>query len=145
MTMNLFKTLPALGLIFVLQACYKPGCTDPGALNYDEKAKQDDLSCSYTGSVVFWMKPTTSDSLIDLDHEVLRFELEGAMVDSVTTSAFRSATGGCNNSGTKTIARNITGNTERSYKYRVRGLDYETIYEGFVTLKADDCIGVQLK
>jgi hypothetical protein len=34
-------------LVVVATSCKKEGCTDPEALNYNEKAKKDDLSCTY--------------------------------------------------------------------------------------------------
>ena len=138
-----FLALP--GLIFILSACYKPGCTDPLATNYDPKVKTEDLSCTYTGNVIFWMKASTRDSLILLEHTMLRFELEGELVDSMATSGFTSVSATCNVGGAKTIVRNFTGNTERNYKFRVKGLNFETIYEDFIILKAEDCTAIELK
>jgi hypothetical protein len=37
----------------------KKGCTDPTAINYDEKAKKDDNSCVYEPTVVEYAVPTT--------------------------------------------------------------------------------------
>jgi hypothetical protein len=34
-------------------SCKKEGCTDPLALNYDEKAKEDNGSCEYKDVIVF--------------------------------------------------------------------------------------------
>jgi len=135
----------SLGITVVITACHKPGCTDPLADNYNEDAKSEDFSCGYTGSLTFWAKPDTRDSLITIGHEMLRFELEGVLVDSIATSGFASTTGTCNGSGVKTISRSFVGNTERNYKYRVKGFGYETIYEGFVLIKADDCESIELK
>jgi len=144
--MKSLRTLFAATLLsVVVSGCYKPGCTDPAALNYDSKAKQDDISCSYTASVTFWTTVAERDNLIALGHNMLRFELEGVMVDSIATTGFASTSGGCNTSGTKTIAREFAGNTERTYKYRVKGDDYVTVYEGFVILKVDDCVSVKLE
>lgn len=117
---------------------------DPFADNYDEKAKQDDLSCSYTGNVVFWTTALNSDALETAGHVMLRFELEGEIVDSIATASFGSSAGSCNTSGTKTISRQFSGNFERTYKYRVKGLNFTTLYEGFVTIPAGDCIDVKL-
>jgi hypothetical protein len=143
--MKSIQTIFAAAILsFVITGCYKPGCTDPAALNYDSKAKQDDISCEYTASVTFWATLAERDDLITLGHDTLRFELEGKIIDSMATAGFASTSGGCNTSGTKTIARQFSGNQERTYKYRVRGEDFVTVYEGFVTLKVDDCVPVKL-
>ncbi|MBK9193145.1 MAG: hypothetical protein IPM77_17510 [Crocinitomicaceae bacterium] len=34
-------------LILFVSSCHRKGCTDPLALNYEEKAKKDDGSCEY--------------------------------------------------------------------------------------------------
>lgn len=38
---------------FFAVSCKKEGCTDPLALNYNEKAKKDDGSCEYKDVIVF--------------------------------------------------------------------------------------------
>lgn len=143
--MKLLKTLAiVLGLISILSSCYKAGCTDLQATNYDPKMKKDDLSCTYTADVVFYTTIFVRDSLFDLGHEMLRFELEGKIVDSMATASFSAGTGNCGGAGSKTINRVFNDNTERTYKYRVKGFDFETIYEGFVTLEANDCKAIKL-
>lgn len=132
------------GLIFFISGCYKAGCTDPAAVNYDSEVKKEDLSCSYNGNLVFWESAFNRDSLINLGHEMLRFELEGEIVDSIATSGFASVSEDCNASGTKTFSLDFDGHTERHYKYRVKGFEYETLYEGFVTVLANDCVSIHL-
>jgi len=142
--MKLIKTITlTLGLIFFLTGCYKAGCTDSGATNYNPDVKTEDLSCTYTGNLVFWTTIIARDSLINLGHVMLRFELEGELVDSMATSGFSTSTGECSGGGTKTIVRNFAGNTERNYKYRIKGFGFETIYEGFVLVTANDCAAVK--
>jgi len=143
--MKLFKTFAiALSLIAILSGCYKAGCTDLQATNYDSKMKKHDLSCTYTGDMVFWTTVAVRDSLINLGHVMLRFELEGELVDSMATASFSAGTGTCGGAGTKTIHRIFDDNTERTYKYRVKGLNFTTIYEGFITIEANDCKAVKL-
>lgn len=43
--MNKFNVI--LGMVIFLVSCSKPGCTDPTATNYNEKAKKDDGTCEY--------------------------------------------------------------------------------------------------
>lgn len=39
-----------VSIMAVLNSCSKKGCTDPTAINYDEKAKKDDGSCQYNNN-----------------------------------------------------------------------------------------------
>jgi hypothetical protein len=145
--MKRFKLLflPALLIIFTA-SCAKKGCNDDLAQNYDPEAEENDQSCQYAGNVVFWCLPAVSDSLKNIEgHIMLRFELEGEMVDSTTTETFFAAAGECGLTGAKTIKQEFTGNSERYYKYRIRGLNYQTIYEDFITIKANDCLNIQLE
>lgn len=61
----LFVALAASTLF--LNSCKKEGCTDPTATNYNEKAKKDDGSCTYTpaattGKVTIMLEHTWADS-----------------------------------------------------------------------------------
>jgi hypothetical protein len=132
-----------LSLIVVLSSCHKEGCTDPMSDNYDAEATTENFTCSYNGDLVFWSTIVTRDSLINLGHTMLRFELEGVLVDSMATSSFSASSGDCNSAGAKTISRTMVGNIERTYKYRVKGNGFATIYEGFVTVEANDCAPVK--
>jgi hypothetical protein len=132
-----------LSLIVVLSSCHKEGCTDTMADNYDADATTENFTCSYNGNLIFWSTIATRDSLINLGHTMLRFELEGVLVDSMATSSFSASSGDCNSAGAKTISRTMVGNTERTYKYRVKGNGFVTVYEGFVTVEADDCAAVK--
>lgn len=145
-TMKLFASIIcSLSLIVVLSSCHKEGCTDPYSLNYDADATEDNFTCSYSGNMVFWTTVAARDSLITLGHTMLRFELDTNLVDSMATSSFSVSSGDCNSAGTKTIARTMVGNDVRTYKYRVKGNGFVTLYEGFVTVEADDCTSIKFQ
>jgi hypothetical protein len=141
---NLLIAFFSFGVMSVLVGCAKEGCTSPGADNYDSEATTDNFSCSYTGNVFFWCTPQVSDSLNTLGHNILRFELEGQLVDSVATISFSSVAGACSAPGVMTIPRTFTGNNEWKYKWRIKGNSFATIYEGFVTIPGGDCAEIQL-
>lgn len=64
----LFLALAASSLL--LNSCKKEGCTDPTALNFNEKAKKDNGSCNYpatTGSVTIKLEHTWADSGLDFE------------------------------------------------------------------------------
>ena len=42
---SIVRLFSAVTLTFVMIGCYKPGCTDPAATNYNGDAKQDELTC----------------------------------------------------------------------------------------------------
>lgn len=61
----LFIAIAASAL--VLSSCKKEGCTDPTAVNYNDKAKKDDNSCTYTpaeasGSATIMLEHTWANS-----------------------------------------------------------------------------------
>lgn len=75
---------------------------------------------------------------------MLRFELDGEMLDSMATSGLVSADRECATGGTMKINREFPGSEKHTYKYKVKGLAYATIYEGFVSIHAGECEPVQL-
>ena len=141
LSLTLFTLITAVSFI----SCEKSGCTNQLATNFNSEASTDDGSCTYSGNIVFWCLPAISDSLRNLGHTKLYFELEGEIVDSVITEFFFASAGDCNASGTKTFSREFSGDTRWNYKYRVKGLNYTTIYEDFIVLDANDCLGVRLE
>lgn len=46
-----------------MSSCRRVGCTDPKADNYDERARREDESCSYTAKIHLWLSYSTADSL----------------------------------------------------------------------------------
>lgn len=48
-----------------LMSCGKKGCTDIDATTYDSGAEKDDGTCRYEGSLVFWMKGSTAQQMLD--------------------------------------------------------------------------------
>ena len=52
---KLFFVLTVSVALFQLSSCAKKeGCTDPTALNYDSSAEDDNGTCTYKGSAIFW-------------------------------------------------------------------------------------------
>lgn len=61
------KTFSLSYLLILLLTCFsfsncstKQGCTDPDSIQFDASADEDDGSCKYEGSVVFWFDANTS-------------------------------------------------------------------------------------
>ncbi len=125
-------------------SCKKPGCRDTRATNFNAEANTEDGTCTYTSKITFWCLPEASATLKNAGHEMLRFEITGVIVDSVVTENFFAPTGECNAPGVKTIEQDLGNYDKRYYKYRVKGNEFVTLYEGFIDLKANECYGIQL-
>lgn len=137
-------TFIALLTVFTISSCKKSGCTNELATNFDSEATADDGTCQYGSNIVFWCLPAVSDSLRNLGHTQLKFDIDNEIVDSIVTEFFFSSVGECNASGTKTISREFFGDTKQHYHYRVRGNNGQVIYEDFIQIKAKDCFDVRL-
>jgi hypothetical protein len=140
-SITVITILSAFGFL----SCDKNGCTDVDATNYVVDANSDDGTCTYSGDIAFWCLPEVSTALKDAGHVNLYFELEGEIVDSIVTELFFAASGVCGASGVKTINRVFTGDSKHYYKYRVKGKDYVTLYEDFILLDANSCLGIRLE
>lgn len=130
---------------FTMMSCSKPGCTDDLATNFNIDASEDDGTCNYRGDITFWCLPAVSTALYDAGHTMLRFELEGSLVDSIATEYFFSPGGECNTPGVKTIPMEELPYNYRYYKYRVKGAGFVTLYEDFIRLDANDCLAIKLE
>lgn len=86
---------------FGFASCSKPGCMDDKASNFNADANEDDGKCTYRGDITFWCLPAVSNALLTDGHTMLRFELEGKLVDSIATELFFAPGGDCNTPGLK--------------------------------------------
>lgn len=48
-----------------LLGCGKKGCTDSDSISYNQDAKKDNGTCRFEGSLVFWMKDSTAQEMLD--------------------------------------------------------------------------------
>jgi hypothetical protein len=110
------------------------GCTTSYATNYNSTAEDDDGSCQYEGSMVFWQKTPQLGS-IDI-------YLDGVFTGN-SNVAFSSAPA-CGNGAALTVKKNIGYNKSKSYKLTA-SVDGGSIFDaGTVTFEANTCTSLQL-
>jgi hypothetical protein len=125
-------------------SCQKEGCTDLDATNYSSKAKKNNGSCNYEGSVVFWYGQQVSSFLQDDDAITLTYYLDGQVVGSSATSVFWSASPNCGQNGSVTVTKDLGGSKSKAYTYSVKDQTGFEYWSGVVNVSANTCLAIEL-
>ena len=127
-------SLVLIGSAFIT-SCKKEkvkGCTTSYATNYSSSAEEDDGSCTYEGSLVFWTPPTTT-SAIDV-------YLDGQLQGNIGVS-FPSAPS-CGQTGALTIKKSLgTSKFKNSTLYATDGTN---TWSNTVTFEANTCVAYKI-
>jgi len=135
-----------IGSITILtSSCAKEkGCTDPNSINYNADAKEDDGSCEYEGSIVFWYNKATSDSLLNDGATSLTYYVDGKVVGSSATSVYWTGKPNCGQNGSVTVTKNLGKVKSKSFTYSVKDDTGYEHWKGTVEFKANTCEDIQL-
>jgi hypothetical protein len=125
-------------------SCKKPGCTDPDAENYCEDCKDDNATCQFEGSVVFWNNQATANFLIDDEATALTYYVDGAVVGSSATSVYWTGAPDCGQSGSITVNKSLGNVKNKSYNYSVKDQDGIEYWSGVANFTANTCTALQL-
>jgi len=145
----MFKKLLSLTAIFVLcfafTSCKKEeGCTDKNATNYSVDAEEDDGTCTFKGSVVFWYNQNSSAGLYNDFSESLLFYVDGNLVGSTAVTQYWSGAPSCGSNGSITVEKDLGLVKSKSYNYQVIDDWGDVIWEGNVNIDANSCYQLQL-
>ena len=126
---------------FAITSCKKDkvkGCTTTSAKNFNSKAEEDDGSCQYEGSVVFWTNSLTSG-------ESWNIYLNGLFQGNMAVN-FASAPS-CGNTGALTIKKSLGSNKSQPYNisaaYVSAGTTGPISPIGTVTFEANTCTSIE--
>ncbi len=130
----------------VAVSCSKEeGCTDSSATNFSESAEEDNGSCTYKGSVVFWYNQATSNYLTsDPPSQSLVFYVDGAVVGSTAASVYWNSAPTCGTNGSITVEKNLGTSKSKSYAYKVVDNNGLELWSDNVVLEANTCIQLVL-
>lgn len=140
---TLALSMLVIGLSFV--SCKKYGCTDPDALNFEEKVRSNNLLCEYQGSVLFWYDEIIQDSLNTLYNiKSLEYYVENVRVDSLEFENPLTKPPACGASEVATYTIDSTFGNKRWVKYQiVTELDV-ILYDSTVEVSANECLKIRL-
>jgi hypothetical protein len=139
------KKIIYLTLLFVLTV-FTPsckdeveGCRDANAINYNAEADVDCNCCKYSGSVVFWMSPSTSASLLSLGVTNVKYYLDGDYVGSVAANLFFNSIPNCGNPDAVTIEFDLGSAKSGQSILQIRDQDDDVLGNETITITANTC------
>jgi len=127
-----------------LSSCRKEGCTDKTAKNYNEKAKKDDGTCAFEGSVVFWYDQSVANFLDGDGATTLYFYLDGQLVGSQGALMYWTSAPTCGQNSSITVTKDLGTVKSKTYTYKVidqTGFEY---WSGSLSVDANTCLKQQL-
>jgi hypothetical protein len=139
------KLILAFALITLFMVgCRKEGCTDPDSKTYNSKAKKEDYSCVYEGSVVIWYGQHTASELVKDGVTSLTFTVDGSIVGSTSSSIYWTSAPDCGDNGSITITKNLGNAKNKSYTYNVKDQTGFVYWSGVLNFTANTCFALEL-
>lgn len=140
---TLVISIALLGLSFA--SCKKKGCTDPEAINYEDKVISNNLLCQYQGSVVFWYDQIKMDSLKKIyPIKSLEYFVNDIRIDSLPFSEpLDKRPTSCSKKGIATFADSMDTGFQQYIKFHIQ-TDLGTIlYDSIIQMTANQCLKVK--
>lgn len=138
-------SLMLLFFLVILSSCRREGCIDPDSITFDDRAKKDDGSCVYEGSVVFWYNQFAANQLLADGAVALNYYVNGQFVGSQAASTYWTAPGpNCDQEASITVNRNLGSNKQVAVAYEVRDQDNFLYWSGIVEFDGNICAAIQL-
>ena len=145
---KLIICLSLIGGVAVINSCKKDkikGCMDKDSKNYSATAEEDDGSCAYEGSIVFWYNHATADFLLADGATALTYYVNGAVVGSSAASVYWTGAPNCDQSGSVTVKKDLGSVKSKSFTYSIKDQTGYEYYSGSVTFDANTCTSYQLQ
>jgi hypothetical protein len=131
--------------ICVTSCSKEQGCTDPDSKNYNINAEEDDGSCLYEGSIVFWFNQSTANDLMEDDAISLKYYVDGNLIGSSATSVYWTGAPNCDQSGAVSVTKDLGDTKTKSFTYSVKDQTGFEYWSGNIIFTANTCTAYELK
>jgi hypothetical protein len=134
-------------IIISVSSCKKQvkGCTDPNSINYNSKATENDGSCKYQGSIVFWYNQALADTFKSRGVDSLIYIINNVKVGTYAISTGWTSAPSCGQSGAFTVTEQLGSNTSQSFTLEVNDKSGFFTWSSSVTITASpSCTPFQL-
>ena len=132
-------------LSLLLQSCKKPvtGCTNDKALNYNWQAEEDDYTCTFEVSGVFYHKEAFSQNLLDDGVNEINYYVNSELIGSKLPNAHFTYIPDCGNTEAIGFSRNIGTALSKNFNYILRDQNGFSLDQGNFTINGGDCLAIE--
>ena len=141
---NLVLGIVLIGTVAFTGCSKEQGCMDVDAANYSETAEEDDASCTYKGSVLFYYGEAASTSFINDGATSLTIKVDGAIIGSYATSVYFTSTPDCETASVVKVEKDLGTSKSKSYNYSVEDNTGHEYSSGTATFDANTCTAVEI-
>ncbi|MGB1041352.1 MAG: hypothetical protein ACPGVD_10800 [Flavobacteriales bacterium] len=144
--MKLFLQIVVVFIFINYVSCRKPvkGCTDVFSENFNVDADEDDGSCSYRGSAVFYHNQQTSQNLIAAGVTNVKLFVNDVFFDAMSPNIYFSIEPTCSHSDAMLINNYGTGNEKnKSFNYKIKDQNNVVLASGIFQILANKCNAIK--
>jgi hypothetical protein len=120
------------------------GCTDPQAVNYDAIAEEDDGTCTYAGSAVFWYNATTAEELQFYESNELTLYIDNQLISTMPTTNYWLVAPDCASAGAWVWSRDLGTSDSAVATYRIEDNFGDVLWDGVVAINQNGCTAIAL-
>lgn len=128
----------------LLSACKKEGCTDSEANNYQIFAKNDNGSCTYSGSFVLWYKAGVFTGLASYGVTNLSLFINGEFKKEYPIGFYSPSEPDCGTENTMSIELDLGSQKLKEFNYEIFDQNGIVRWSGVINLSAKQCSSIEL-
>lgn len=128
-----------------VESCSKvPGCMDMDAENYNFQAEEDDGTCSYRGSAVFYHGQQTSQNLIDAGVTNVKLYVDDNFWDFMSPNIYFSFVPQCEHPDAMLMQNYGIGNQKtKDFNYQIKDQDNFILATGTFQIIGNQCNAIE--